>query len=188
VLRYPLVKASTLEFIVGFFDRVYRLHQSESVVLLLWDLEGQRYRLLVPEQEATVWQSWGGGRSPIDVRYKVPAVLPPRHLLVGDVHCHGNMPAYASGTDREDERYRDGVHAIVGRIDDEPPEFHLELAIDGHRFHLQQDQLFEGYGRRRNFVPRKWLEQVKVKVEGFRRPSWASDNREGRRSAWSTWD
>jgi hypothetical protein len=188
VIRYPKVRASTLEFLVGFFDRVYRLHQSEAVVLLLWDLEGQRYRLLVPEQEATVWQSWGGGRSPIDVAYKVPAVLPPRHLLVGDVHCHGNMAAYASGTDREDERYRDGVHAIVGRIDDEPPEFHLELAIDGHRFRLQQDQLFEGYGRRRNFVPRKWLEQVRVKVEGFKRPSWASDNREGRRSAWSTWD
>ena len=103
-------------------------------------------------------------------------------------HCHGNMPAYASGTDRDDERYRDGVHAIVGRIDDEPPEFHLELAIDGHRFRLQQDQLFEGYGRRRNFVPRKWLEQVRVKVEGYKRPSWASDNRERRRSAWSTWD
>src|SRR5262245_24896675 len=58
-LRYPKVPASTLELIVGFFGRVYELHRSEAVVLLLWDLDAQRYRVLVPDQEATVWQSWG---------------------------------------------------------------------------------------------------------------------------------
>src|SRR5262245_15764471 len=72
VLRYPKAKASTLEFIVGFFARVYELHQSESVVLLLWDLDAQRYRILVPEQEASVWVSWSGKRSPEDVRYTLP--------------------------------------------------------------------------------------------------------------------
>ncbi len=173
VLRYPKVRASTLEFIVGFFDRVYELHRSESVVLLLWDLERQRYRLHVPEQEATVWQSYSGKRSPIDVRYTVPAPLPPRHLLVGDVHCHGNMAAFSSSTDRADEVYRDGVHGIVGRIDSEPPEFHLELAIDGYRFALRFDQIFEGYAKRRHFVPRKWVEQVSVKIEGLSGSSWS---------------
>src|SRR5262249_19116144 len=39
VVRYPRVKASTLEFIVGFFGRVFETHRSESVVLLLWDLD-----------------------------------------------------------------------------------------------------------------------------------------------------
>ncbi len=184
VVRYPKVRASTLEFVVGFFDRVYRLHRAEAVVLLLWDLDAQRYRVHVPEQEATVWQSWGGGRSPMDVRYTVPATLPPRHLLVGDVHCHGDMPAYASPTDRADERYRDGVHAVVGRVESEPPEFHLELAIDGFRFRLEQEQLFEGYRQRRKFVARPWLEKVKVKLEGYSRPSWADERRDRRRPAW----
>src|SRR5262249_40817550 len=135
VVRYPHVKASTLEFIVGFFGRVFEMHRSESVVLLLWNLDRQIYKVLVPEQAATVWRSWDGVCSPLDVRYTVP-VLPPRHLLVGDIHCHGNMAAYASSTDRHDERYRDGIHGIVGRIEEEPPEFHLELAIDGYRFAL----------------------------------------------------
>jgi hypothetical protein len=164
-----------LEFIVGFFHRVYELHSSESVVLLLWDLERQRYRLHVPEQEATVWQSWSGKRSPIDVRYTVPAPLPPRHLLVGDVHCHGNMAAFSSSTDRDDEIYRDGVHGIVGRIDSEPPEFHLELAIDGYRFALRFDQIFDGYEKRRHFVPQKWVEQVRIKTEGMGGSSWRYD-------------
>src|SRR4051794_21285668 len=81
LVRYPLVKVSTLEFIVGFFDRVYRLHRSESVVLLLWDLERQRYRIHVPQQEATVWQSWGGGGSPLGAPLQVPAPPPPRRPL-----------------------------------------------------------------------------------------------------------
>ncbi len=178
VLHYPKVKASTLEFIVGFFARVYELHRSESVVLLVWDQEDRRYRVHVPEQTATVWRSWSGARSPLDVRYTVP-VLPAGHLVVGDVHCHGNMAAFASSTDRADERYRDGVHAIVGHIDDEPPDFHLELSIDGHRFALEPGDIFEGYRQRRRFVPRTWLEKVKVDVDSWTRPA--------KREKYSSW-
>jgi hypothetical protein len=53
----------------------------------------------------------------------------------------------------------------VGRIESEPPEFHIELAIDGHRFDLAAEHLFEGYRQRRRSVPQKWIEQVQVKVE-----------------------
>lgn len=166
VVRYPLVKASTLETIVGFFSRVYDLHRSEAVVLLVWDLAQQRYRLVVPPQEATVWRS-GRSRSPQDVRYRVP-VLPPGQLLVGDIHSHGNMGAYTSWTDAADERHRDGVHAVVGLIDQEPPELHVELAVDGQRFALKNEQLFEGYRARRQFVPQTWLEKVTVRELGWR--------------------
>jgi len=187
VVRYPKVKASTLEFIVGFFGRVYQLHRSESVVLLLWDLEAQRYKVHVPEQQAGVWESYSGVRSPDDVRYTVP-MLPPRHLLVGDVHCHGNMAAFASSTDRADERYRDGVHVIVGHVESEPPEFHLELAIDGSRFGLEMGQVFEGYERRRRFVPRKWLDQVRVKVDSYARRAYSAGKARSRgKDDWDDW-
>jgi hypothetical protein len=164
-VRYPKVPAADLELIVGFFSRVYDLHRSESVVLLLWDLEGRRYRTWVPEQEATVYESWDGSRSPLDVRYVLRPALPPGHLLVGDVHCHGNMAAFASATDRADEVYRDGFHGIVGRINGEPPEFYLDLAVDGHRFALEMGQIFEGYRERDRNVPAEWLERVRVDVE-----------------------
>lgn len=169
-LRYPKVSSALLERIVGFFGRVYEQHGSEAVVLLLWDLVAQHYRVHVPDQEATVWESRGGSRSAWDVTYRVPTDLPARHLLVGDLHSHAAMPAYASMTDRADEARRDGVHGVVGRLDRDPPDFHLALAIDGYRFTLARDQLFEGYARRRRF-PRRWLDQVRVKVE---RSSWAS--------------
>jgi len=173
LVSYPMVEAAMLETIVGFFSRVYQLHGSEAVVLLIWDLNEQRYQLLVPEQEATVWQS-SGKRSPQDVAYRVP-VLPPGQLLVGDIHSHGNMPAFTSMTDARDERHRDGVHGVVGKIESEPPEFHVELAIDGERFSLKTEQIFEGYQARRSDVPEAWLAQVKVRVLSWR--DWYSDRR-----------
>jgi PRTRC genetic system protein A len=181
VVRYPKVRASTLEFIVGFFDRVYQQHRSEAVALLLWDMEANRYRILVPEQEASVWESYTGRRSPQDVRYKVPP-LPAGHLLVGDIHSHGSMAAYSSGTDRADERYRDGIHCVVGRIEDEPPQFHLELAIDGFHFELEMAHVFEGYTQRRRFVPRQWLDKVRVKVDGWTGWSYTRDG-----GGWNDW-
>ena len=134
-----------------------------------------------------LWSHRRNPRSPEDVRYTVP-VLPPRHLLVGDVHCHGNMAAFASSTDRADERYRDGVHVVVGRIESEPPEFHLELAIDGHRFELETGHVFEGYEKRRRFVPRKWLEQVRVKVDSYARRTYAAGKGRSRgKDGWNDW-
>jgi PRTRC genetic system protein A len=175
--RYPRVKTLLLETVIGFFHRVYQLHHSEAVVLLIWDMVGARYRLLVPEQEAGVWMYRDGTRSPEDVRYRTP-VLPPGQLLVGDLHSHGDMDAYASWTDQADERYRDGIHGVVGRISREPPEFHLELAVDGHRFPLPFGQVFEGYGRRRAATPRTWLDRVKVKTLTPRSWAWWSGRRD----------
>ncbi|MGE0607270.1 MAG: hypothetical protein AB7O62_09270 [Pirellulales bacterium] len=172
-IRYPRLGMAALEYIVGFFDRVYELHGSESIVLLYWDLVRKRYRLVVPPQTATVWETSSGSRSALDVAYETPTAPPKNCLLVADIHCHGDYAAYSSYTDEKDEIHRDGVHAIVGRIHREPPEFHLEIAVDGSRFGLQFDHFFSGYERRRRDIPQAWLDQVKVKVD---RPSPPSRN------------
>jgi hypothetical protein len=135
-------------------------------VLLLWDIKRRRYRICVPEQEATVRESFSGRRFAIDVSYTIPLSLPSNHLIAGDIHCHGDMSAYSSWADEKDEKYRDGIHVVVGKIDREPPEFHVELSVDGGRFPLKFDDLFRGYSRRRvRFAPREWFEKFKVKVE-----------------------
>jgi hypothetical protein len=178
-VRYPKLSVAALEFIIGFFDRVYEEHRAESVVLLTWDLKRQSYKLVVPPQEATVWESYSGKRTPLDVTYQVPA-LPAHQLLVGDIHCHGDLGAYSSYTDQKDEIYRDGVHAVVGFIDRDPPQFHCEIAIDGHRFPMRFDQMFRGYRRRRTIVPQQWMQKVKVHVDratySWSSASYASSN------------
>jgi hypothetical protein len=191
-IRYPKLSRSALEFAVGFFDRVYQLHRSEAVVLLFWDLKRKRYKLWVPDQKPTVWESSGGYRSAMDVAYQVPVPLPVNHLLVGDIHSHADLGAYASQQDRDDEFYRDGVHVVVGRIDaGEPPDFHLEIAVDGQRFLLQSDQFLQGYRRRRRIVPQAWLDQVKVKVKRSwwvsSHNTWEQDNRSDQQHYDSNW-
>lgn len=175
-VRYPKLSRAALEHVIGFFSRVFEMHGAEAVILLYWDLERKRYRLWAPKQEAGVWESRGGYRTPMDVTYKVPMPPPPRHLLVGDIHCHCDLDAYASYTDRHDEIYRDGIHVVVGKIDREPPDFHLEAVIDGFRFPLEFDQFFRGYQKRRLSIPPRWLEQVKVSLKQFGTPSWKSGN------------
>jgi PRTRC genetic system protein A len=166
VVRYPKVESEMLESVVGFFGRVYEMHHSEAIVLLVWDARERRYLLNVPEQEASVWRS-GQYRSPQDVKYKVPA-LPPGQLLVGDIHSHGNMAAFTSWTDANDERHRDGIHAIIGRVESEPPELHVDLAVDGDRFALRPEEIFEGYEARRADIPPEWLDRVRVREYGWR--------------------
>jgi hypothetical protein len=165
-VRFPRLGRAALEYIVGFFDRVYQLYGAEALVLLLWNQRRKRYKVWVPRQEATVWESLNGVRTALDVTYELPVPFPKDHVLVADIHSHCDFAAGASATDKFDERFRDGVHAIVGRIDErEPPEFRVEISIAGSRFQMRFDQMFRGYQRRRHRVPAQWMEAVHVKVK-----------------------
>jgi hypothetical protein len=165
LVNYPKLGVAALEYIVGFFDQVYHRHGSESIVLLFWNQTTQRYKLFVPVQEATVWESYSGSRTAMDVTYELPIPMPRDHLLVADIHCHCDFGAYTSLTDAKDEEYRDGVHAVVGHIQRNEPEFHIEISIDGARFTMDFPQLFKGFNQRRTHVPSEWFEQLTVKVK-----------------------
>ena len=172
LVNYPRLSVAALEYIVGFFDQVYRRHGSESIILLFWNHVRNRYKLWVPKQEATVWESHSGYRTAMDVSYELPIPMPSDHLLVADIHCHCDLDAYTSSTDAYDEKYRDGVHAVVGHIEREQPDFHIEIAIDGSRFTMGFDQLFKGFKKRRVNVPSQWMDQLTVKVN--RPQAWTS--------------
>jgi hypothetical protein len=161
----PRLPVSALEFIVGFFDHVFQRYSSEAIVLLFWNWAKRRYKLVVPEQTATVWESNYGARFPLDVSYEIPVGYLGKHQLIGDIHSHGDHGSMASHTDHLDEVHRDGVHIIVGNIQREPPSFYAVLAVDGARFSLSPEQIFAGYRQRRTIVPRRWINNVKVKVD-----------------------
>jgi len=163
-LGYPPIPQAMFEKIVGFFSVIGNLHSSEAAVLIGYDLDGKRVVPIVPDQVATVGTSWNGGAYPVDVVYETP-VLPPRTILIGDIHSHVDGPAYSSHTDQMDEAHRPGFHLVVGRIQEEPPEFHCEATVDGVRFPIHDlNQVIEGYAHRRcEEVPREWVKKVKVK-------------------------
>lgn len=150
---YPKLPQALLEKIVGFFGAVEKEHSSEAYVLLGWDLVDKEIKMLVPKQEVSCTSA----------EYELPN-YPNNWILIGDVHSHSTMPAYSSTTDKEDEAKRSGLHIVVGKIDKEPPEFHIEVVVDGSRFKVKDhDALFEGYERRDKDIPEDWMAKVTKK-------------------------
>jgi len=163
--NFPRVPRRPIEQIVGFFGHVWEEHGGEAAVLLAWNDRTERVEVIVPEQVATVRRSYYGDRYPIGLHYSVPSNLPPHTVVYGDVHSHCDFAAYSSATDRDDEVYRSGLHAVVGRLNDETPEFHVEAVVDGTRFRLDTRIVFGSYRERSRDFPREWLERVKVEEQ-----------------------
>lgn len=161
-LSYPRLSQRQFERIIGFFDIMGR-EGAEAAVLLLWNTKTHAIELVVPPQTSIVSSSWSGRPSPIEVHYEVPA-LPPHLVPIGDIHSHVDGDAYASFTDRDDEIHRPGLHIVVGRISQEPPEWYIAAVVDGTRFQVASIfTVVEGYHRRRaREVPQTWIDQVKV--------------------------
>ena len=166
--RFPEIPAAIVEQAVGFFSRIAEIHGSEAAALLVWDRAERRVRLVVPRQTATMGGSTPAWRYPVGVHYDPPADLPEEWVVFGDIHCHVGYAAYASHTDIEDELHSAGLHIVVGRISDEPPEFHVEAVVDGQRFVLEPDSVMGGYERRRTNVPKRWIERVEIEQYKWR--------------------
>jgi hypothetical protein len=163
--RFPKIPRELFELMVGFFDRVAARHGSEAAVLLLWDRTCEQVRIVVPPQKATVYRDYDGYRTPIGVHYELPLDLPSDWIPFGDVHSHVNFAAYASATDVEDELHAAGLHVVVGRIDKEPPEVHVEAVVDGKRFIMTCEAVVEGYESRDLDVPEEWIGKVEIEEE-----------------------
>ena len=161
-LRYPKVPRRIFELVIGFFTRIYDLHGAEAIALLAWDRRKSRYRVVVPGQEATVSRGWSGTVNPVSVHYQ-PLVPTPELVPLCSVHSHAGHYAYASATDRWDEAHQAGLHIVVGRVDREPPDIHVEAVVDGTRFPLRPELVLAGYRQRRCAVPQAWIDRVAVR-------------------------
>jgi hypothetical protein len=168
----PLIPQALIERAVGFFYEVYRRSGSESGLLLVFNDDDSRMRLVCPDQVATVSVSYYGDRYPLNLKYTIPGDLRRGDLLLGDLHSHANEAAYASYTDKADEAVRTGIHVVVGRLGaltfGRAPEFHVDVVADGTRFGVHPaESMFEGYREPDDAFPRSWLKRVRVKRAGW---------------------
>ncbi len=160
--HFPMIPRELFEQAVGFFEQVADLHCAEAAILLVWDRTARCVRLVVPEQTVTVHRGYNDYRYPIGVHYVPPTNLPPGWVSFGDIHSHVNFSAFASHTDVADEKHAAGLHVVVGRIQEEPPQIHVEAVVDGTRFKLEASHVIEDYCGRSTDVPPQWFEQLKV--------------------------
>lgn len=190
VSRYPKVPKHLMEQIVAFFAAIADKHDTEAIILLYYNTQTQQVELVCPEQWSEVWESnitkgkfWGG----MNIKYNTPFDQPPHMMLIGDVHSHVNITAFASGVDTGDEENRPGgLHLIIGHINREPPQFYADIVVDGERFKVKElDDVMEGYGKRADTVPVEWFEKFSLKVAPPYEPKtynhnvWKGDGNDG---------
>jgi PRTRC genetic system protein A len=163
-LSYPKIPQRLFERVIGFFSGIGADYGAEAAALLVWDKHARAVQVVVPEQTSLVGTTWSGRSFPMEVYYDVPQ-LAAHQMLIGDIHSHVEMPAYASAMDQDDEAHRPGLHVVVGRLSSEPPDLHLEATVDGKRFQIRDPAMvLAGYTRRRpEEVPEEWLSKVTVK-------------------------
>lgn len=152
--------------IVDKLDEFFRLvdaqHHTESIVILTYDTakEGSDgWGVLVPDQENTS----------VHCKYdadSIAAIKPDDVMIVGSVHSHPGMAAYASGTDHADQADFDGIHITYGwqnSINGGATQYHIELQIGGSAFTLKPEDVFEQYTISKDPDPEvvQWSTKVK---------------------------
>jgi len=172
---FPLIPQVLFEQVVGFFDKIRKLHNSEASVLLAYDRDNESVELVVPDQTATVVRYSDGYQYPIGLFYYPPTDLPPNWIIFGDIHSHVDLAAYSSGTDVEDELHSAGLHVVVGRLSREPMDTHVEAVVDGERFEMRIEDVVEGYEARSSDVPLEWIERVEIEASS----SWTASSSAG---------
>ncbi len=164
-LTYPKVSADLLADIVGFFWTVANRFGAEAAVLLGYD--GTSITPIVPDQTGTIAWGYSGRPYPIGLHYDIPVELD-GFRVIGDFHSHAFDPAYASSIDMKDERYRPGLHVVAGRLDSDPPDWHIEYVVDGSRFPITPESVLDldAYAGRTVPTDTEWMKRLDVMTVG----------------------
>ena len=98
--------------------------------------------------------------------HSIATIKPDNVMIVGSVHSHPGMSAYASGTDHKDQADFDGIHITFGwqkSVNNGATQYHIEMQMAGKAYTLQPDDVFEDYVVERSPDPEVvgWTDKVK---------------------------
>lgn len=164
--QLPFIPRTLVDKMDEFFRLVHAQHGTESILLLTFDESNPNssdsWGVLVPKQENTS----------VHCKYDPDSVaeLKPFHLsIVGSVHSHPDMPAYASGTDHEDQADFDGLHITYGwqkSVNGGATQYYIEMQMAGKAYKLSPEDVFQPHNIVKDPDPEvvKWTENVSKKV------------------------
>ena len=133
--------------VTAWFKAVYQKYQSEAVGYLFYR-DGE-WEFVPPAQTA----------EEAHARYDR---VPKRDgwQTAGTIHSHGYMSAFHSGTDDADEKFFDGVHITVGKVDS-VPEYSCSIVVQGQREVVDPSVLIDGMAPV-DAIPVEWLSAMKL--------------------------
>lgn len=144
IYNMPAIPNAIITKLDEFFRLVDAQHGTESIVLLGYDTEKEDsdgWCVLVPDQTNT---SVHCNYDP----HSIAEIKPDNVVIVGSVHSHPGMSAYASGTDHADQADFDGVHITFGwqkSVNNGATQYYIEMQMAGKSYKLDPEDVFEGY-------------------------------------------
>ena len=165
-LDVPKIPAALLGTTVSFFRKIYSQHSSEVFLQFYYDVKENEYLVHCPKQTV-------GAAS---VKYENDEYFTDESkILVFEIHSHGQMGAFFSGTDDRDEK-ADRFFGVIGNINHFFPELKLRLSVGGNKVEIDVEDLFdldEEMYHSAEF-PAEWIDNIKKakikKVKDFGRP------------------
>lgn len=132
-IHIPKIPVKVIAKVVSFFKKVYEMYHSEAVVLLYYNKSKKTYKIHVPKQVVAA----------AGLDYKSDLTIP-KHILIGDIHSHGNMGAFHSPTDVHDESKFDGLHITIGKISSQLFEVCGSVAVNNMRVPIIPEDYIAG--------------------------------------------
>lgn len=146
-MKLPKIPFDLLLQSISFFKRVYELHKTESILQIYWNRVDKSYFIYCPEQVV----------SSASVDFKRNTSLDKKHLPVLEIHSHGSMGAFFSGTDDADEKAT-RLYAVVGKLNDVFPDILLRASCGGVSIPLDLEDVFDMNAN----IPEEWLKQISI--------------------------
>ena len=156
-IKIPKLSREMVNQIHSFFQLVYEKYSTEAVVLLWYHFDKHIWNLEVPTQEVS-----GASVSYERDDKEVKQLEKDGFTLVGSIHSHGQMGAFHSGTDDEDEYNFDGLHITIGRVNT-GPEYACRFIMKDMAYKLEPHTCMD-IPVQQPVCPEQWLSKVKQKT------------------------
>lgn len=114
--------------IIRFFKWSYDEHKSESLVYLYYNEKEEKWMAWAPPQEGIGMTVKAKDDHP---NFKQSDLFK-GYIRVGTGHHHCSAGAFASGTDKDDEKDHNGFHFTVGKLDEGKLDLHFRATFNGN--------------------------------------------------------
>ena len=114
---YPRIPLKLVLAVSDFFKKVYDKFKSESVVVLYYSKEKNKWYVDVPKQKV----------SGASAKYASDILKMDGFARVGSIHSHADFQAFHSGVDDHDEKTFDGIHMTIGHVNSNERSYSVRL-------------------------------------------------------------
>lgn len=142
VFDLPKLPYDLISKLDAFFRMVDDKYGTEAIVMLTYNNKiggSEGWGILVPKQSNTAAHCDYEPQSVVEEK-------DPDAKIVGTVHSHPGMSAFASTTDHEDQANMDGLHITYGwqpSVNNGATQYWIEFQLMGQVYQYQPEQIFE---------------------------------------------